>query len=235
MVTLNKLAYDLLAIARGGVATSDDESISLRQIKFWIANTRAQLIREQLQKNHYISHNIKQSLGCVDMEKVDASICCSEESDCTVFRSELQIPNTIEVEGRNLITRVGPISITEPAYSLIPYERVPYIGYTPFKGLNGSIKAFILNNYVYLIVPSNDKIIRKINVQGVFTNPEDLSPFLNCDGEACYTSDSAYPISEHMIERMKKLILETNLKIASTSPSDNQGDSKFNPEININK
>jgi hypothetical protein len=56
MVTKRKLTYDILNIIRGG-KQSDDENISHRQIGFWVDNTRALLIRRDLEKNRSINQD----------------------------------------------------------------------------------------------------------------------------------------------------------------------------------
>ena len=231
MITLNKLAYDLLNIVRGG-KISDDENLSIRQIKFWINNTRAQLIRQDLNKSRSVSRNLVQSLGCVDVESVDASLCCNLEVDCIVYRTAERIPNPIETNHKDLITRVGSVTMGTRAFQFIPYERAAYIGNSPFEGINNSIKAFLFDRYIYLLIPNDDTVMRKINIQGVFGDPTEVGDFNPCDGNECYTDDSYYPISEHMVETMKQMIITTNFKIAASASTDSKGDGKFEVEPN---
>ena len=231
-ITLRQLTYDLLNTVRGG-KISDDEALSERLVQFWIKNTRAQLIREDINKGHSISSNVIQSLGCVDVELVDASLCCGIEVDCNVFRTTVTIPTPIEAYQKDLITRVGPIMVGSRAFDIVPIERIPFLGYTPFKGINEAIRASILNKYVYIFVPKHNKLIKKINIMGVWADPTELSTFNECSGSACYTDESNYPISEHMVERMKSLIIQTDLKVAASAPSDSEGNAKFDVKPNV--
>ena len=47
MATLNEIVYDLRNMTRGGLL-SDDEIMSHDQFKFWVHNTRAMLIRRDI-------------------------------------------------------------------------------------------------------------------------------------------------------------------------------------------
>ena len=233
-LTLNKITFDILNILRGG-NQSDDEQISQRQVHQWIHNTRATLIRNDLNKGRSISDNISQSLGCLTVSQVDASQCCGVNTDCNVYRTTVTLPKPIEINQEDLITRVGPVALGERPFHLIPMERVPYVGYTPFRGINESIKAVYDGGYIYIFVPKSNRVIKKITVEGVFADPTEVRTFNNCSGSACYTNDSAYPISEHMIETMKQMILSTNGKIITQSLTDSKGDSDSKVETNITR
>lgn len=47
MATLNEIAYNIKNLAYGGSATTSEESVGIRQIKFWIHYYRAMFIKEQ--------------------------------------------------------------------------------------------------------------------------------------------------------------------------------------------
>lgn len=227
MATLNSIVYDLANTARGGV-TSDDDSISLRQIKFWVQNTRAKLIKQDLDKRRSINPDLIQSLGCVAVSEVDGSECNCVVLGCKILRTTLPIPRPIELQQRNLLTRVGPILTTDKPFSLISYHRVPFIGNDRFtKKLT---RAFQHNGYIYLINPNDKPLLTKINVQGVFEDPTEAAAFSHCSGDACYTDDSQYPIASWMIEDLKAMVLNTDFRIAVSAATDTKGDAKSNEE-----
>ena len=232
MITLNKLAFDLINIVRGGIR-SDDDTLSLREVKFWIHNTRALLISRDLDKHRSISNNITQSLGCIDVSSVDASACCGVSVNCTVIRTNTTIPNPIEISAKDLITRVGPVDLTAPGYTIIPYQRVAWAGKS--KWTKTSIFAFLHESYIYVMggKEKNINLFKKINVQGVFEDPTEVKTFKNCVGSPCYTDDSEYPISGKHVEVLKQMILQSNLKIATKAPSATSGDAKSNFEAPI--
>lgn len=230
-ISLNHLVYDTANLIRAGV-TSDDDNLSFRQIAFWWHNTRSQLIRQDLNKGRSPSDNIIQHITCLEMIKTDASVTCGVNVGCSVFRSAQQIPKPIESANSDLILRISPIAEGSRPFHLIPYERVPYIGFSPFLPLNNNIKAAVYDRYIFLFVPGKDKVIKRINVDIVAEDPTELAKFCNCTGTACYTDDSPYPISSHMIELGKKMIVDNNLKLLLSVGTDAKGDANSTVQPN---
>ena len=231
MLTLSQISFDLLNIMRGGVS-SDDDLMSLRQIEYWIHNTRALLIQREFDKRRSISSNIVQDLGCIDVSKVDASVCCGVTVGCSVVRTDVKIPNPIETAQKDLITRVGSVSLTDRPYTFIPYQRAPYAGNGKYNGTE--LFAFLHDNYVYVMGKDSEKF-KKINIQGVFEDPTEIKTFKTCSGALCYTNESEYPISAKHIEVLKEMILKTNFKLIIQAPTDVTGDAKSNPELMLNQ
>tara|TARA_R100001591_G_scaffold115056_1_gene130135 strand:+ start:2074 stop:2994 length:921 start_codon:yes stop_codon:yes gene_type:complete len=62
MATLNELAYNIKNMAYGGSTTTGEESISIRQIKFWIHYYRAQMIKEQANEGTGINQMFFQAI-----------------------------------------------------------------------------------------------------------------------------------------------------------------------------
>lgn len=209
MVTINELTFDLLGVLRaGGANITDDEGVTLRQIAFWVKNTRSLLIRQQLSKRQSISDNITQTIKCLDMSPTDASTCCDVSSNCFMIKSNLRIPTPIESNQKDLIERVMPQIVGARSYPFIPYARAAYWGNSPFN--KNQPASFLYNGYLYIM---NSDFIDKVTIQGVFEDPEELANFSNCEGDPCYTQDDRYPISNHMIETMKKMIVDSNFRI----------------------
>jgi len=226
MTTKNHIVFDLLNSARGG-KQSDDENISLRQVGFWVDNTRALLIRRDLEKNRSINPDMIQTLGCVDVAPIDASECPCNPSGCTVLRTVQKIPNAIELHSKNLITRVGPALVGSIPFSLIPYSRAQFAGSNKFT--KKFIKAFQHNGYIYLIGDNPLLItLEKISIDGVFENPSEVGEFTTCAGQSCYTEDDEYPISAWMIEPLKEMINKNNFRIAIAAPTDSSGNASHN-------
>lgn len=235
MATLREITYDILNTIRAGI-TSDDDNLSPRHIEFMIHNTRAKMIRDDLNKGRSLSQNVIQSLGCLDVSPVSATECCGVEIDCDVYRTDVQLPEPVELSQQDLITKVGSIIIGSKPFDVIPIDRVPYLGHTPFKGINEQIYASIHNRYVYLFQKKRRKrLIKKIAVWGIWANPIDAAEFNECSGTPCYTADSQYPVSSHMIEAIKRSILENSLKIAANAPTDQTGNAKSDVQSNLEK
>lgn len=228
MSTLNEITYDLLSVLRdGGLNIKDDEGVTLRQIAFWVRGARASLIRQQLSKRQSISDNIVQTLSCLDVSQIDASTCCDFTTDCYIVRTNSRIPQVIESNQVDLITKVGPMHVSERGYTLIPYARAPFWGSSMFN--KDRPAAFLHDGYVYIM---NSDFIDKISVQGVFEDPTELATFNNCDSVPCYTKDSRYPVSAHMIDTMKKMIIDTNFRVMLQANVDktNNAESSVTPQ-----
>tara|TARA_R100001082_G_C4354444_1_gene156122 strand:+ start:227 stop:1138 length:912 start_codon:yes stop_codon:yes gene_type:complete len=62
MATLNEIAYNIKNLAYGGSATINEESMNIKQIKFWIHSYRAQLIQEDSMSGKGVDHAFYQEL-----------------------------------------------------------------------------------------------------------------------------------------------------------------------------
>lgn len=226
MITLDKLTYNLLNMARGGVL-SDDENISFRQVEFWVHNTRALLIRQDIQKKRAISGNIIQVLPCLDVDIVDASLCpCTVPTGCSVLRTRKTIPKPLEIDEKDLITKVSSIGLTDRGYTLINLFRASWVGYNKYAKNNP--KAFYFDGYIWLIQASDP--VEKINVYGVFEDPTELAAYVDCQNQPCYSNDMNYPVSAWMLPMMEKLIMESNFRIIATTQTDSTGNAKTDTE-----
>lgn len=222
MTTFAQLKYDLLNIARGGIQT-DEDPISLRQIGFWIINTRAELIRQQVNKGNYFGDTVVQTLDCVDVELVDLSQCCNIKTDCVGYRTVNQIPTPIETSYMDMITRVGSVNIISPAFHLIPVTRV---NWELQNKLTFNIpRAFFYGKYVY-VVGNNLVGLKKILVEGIFEDPTEAKGFSDCEGQPCFSDTSVFPISNWMIEQMKTMIMDRDLQLALGLRQDTENDTR---------
>ena len=219
MPSLNELTFDTLSTIKGSTRFSDDSDHTIEHIEFIICNIRAFLIRQDLNKGRSLSDNIIQTLPCIDVQQIDVSECpCSINTDCTIMRTTLQIPKPIELHQKDLITRVAGADVLGKGLSIIPYSRVSTAGLN--RQTANSTKVFLHNRYLYFINPPN---LRKISVSLVLEDPRDASTFNTCSGAICYSNESEFPISAHMIPTLKELVLK-DLKIEIQVPQDNRGD-----------
>lgn len=233
MVTKRKLTYDILNTIRGG-KQSDDENISHRQVGFWIDNTRALLIRRDLEKGRSVNPELVQTI-CSEVIQVDAAECGCLTAGCIVYRTATKIPNAIEIYHKNLILRVGPAVVGSTPFSFISYERAQFANNNRYT--KHIIKAFFHNGYIYLIGESSKlKFLKHISIDLVMEYPEEASDFISCSsGGPCYTDDSEYPIAAWMIEPLKEMVFNLNVKLAASAPSDNNGNAEHDVEPNTTK
>lgn len=217
MASQNQIAYDILFNLEGTSRISDDSEIDIEQIYFKIDSTRAFLIRQDQSKGRSLSDNIIQTLPCLEVQQVSASECCNINSSCTIMRTKLRIPRPIELYQKDLITRVSGTNILSSSWNYIPYAQVEYSGLSKWN--KNSTKWFLKDGYIYIINPPN---LTTITVSGVFERPSDLATYKTCSNQACYSPESEYPISAHMLPTLKQLILE-DLMREKQMPSDQEG------------
>lgn len=224
MASTNELVYSILEKLRPNISSMDD--VDLRLIKSELHKQRALFIRNELNRARTVDPFIIQDLGCVEIEVVDRAECCDITIDCSILRTSLKVPSTIELH--NSITLwVNPIDKIEKSFSFIDYERAKFIKGHRFT--SNQIFAFILNNYIYLISEDDSHSqISHISIRGVFENPEEAAKFNTCDGDACYSDDAPYPLKSWMANYVEGEVYNRLLSKLK-NPKDESNDSKGNP------
>lgn len=228
MSTLQEITYSILDVVKPNNLTSS--SMTEELVKYYVKTVRAQLIKQNLSKNSPLHNSYIQSLGCVSLVTADKSECCEYPVGCKILRTSVPIPNP--VDGNTiLITRVGPVNITEKSYQNIPQERVPFSGKNKYsRGIN---KWFTINNSNYLYILTDESIqsmgLEVINIQGVFEDPEEVGQFKDCTtGVACFNSNSKYPIPDSLIPTLVELVQKKFMLIEASQPIDKTNDNNEN-------
>lgn len=223
MTSLNKLIWDVKLLLRGGAVVSDDDPISDEQVAFWIHAARAVLIRQQLDKGQSVSTNVIQGV-IIPMEQINTGYQSSLLTDCWIARSINPIPKPIETKQTDTI-----YNISAPAYGIIPYTKLPpavmpYSKYNPF-GKNIP-KAYLNNSYLII---ENIDYIENVYIDIIAADPSELGAF-NTPDVTCFDPDQAYPISEHMIDPLKRLIIDTNFRYTLKNLNDSTNNASHNLE-----
>tara|TARA_R110002073_G_scaffold123755_2_gene267541 strand:- start:968 stop:1456 length:489 start_codon:yes stop_codon:yes gene_type:complete len=152
------------------------------------------------------------------LEKVDASKCpCTFTVECPVYRTKIKIPRTVRFNFRDAITHVGDITGLGRIPIIEPYE-VAWLSADKYTANNP--KAYMIEDYMYIY---NPKGIEKINVRGVFEDPEELAGIKSCEG-ACYDADSAFPIPADMIALITSSLINGELKLLISTLVDSEND-----------
>jgi len=191
-MTLDEIAYNILNLLRGG-RSSNDELISVEQIKFNIKHYRAMFIRRDYARNGYVSNHLEQDLGCLELEQVDASRCCNLPQNCPVYRTKEKPPKTVRFNFTDAFTFIGKPNGTGtiPKVESYEIELLPYDKFT-----SGHSKYYIIDDYIYVY---NPKGLEAINVRGVFEDPEDVANFSTCKDGECYDDQSPFPLPMDMV------------------------------------
>lgn len=224
MPTLNELVQDIISTVRGTTRISDDEDIDQELIEYWIINTRNKLIRDDLNKGRTLSENIIQVLPCIPTIIADVSECCTVSTDCTIIRTRDRIPKPIEIQNKDMITRVAGVDVRGQGFSIIPYARLQWAGSS--RWTKNSAKAFYHNGYIYII----NSLATPLSITIVAEDPREAANLSTCNGTPCYTNDSNFPISSWMIPIMKDIILSKDFRLASLGLNDKKNDERADPD-----
>ncbi len=213
----NRIISDIRNIASSG-SNPIEFKIEDKQIEFWCNEIRAMLISQAISKKQDISDTWVQIISCLDLEQVDSSECCEVTTDCYIIRTVQEISTTIETWMDNTILKV-----TLPTGEIItksnPYK-AQYSSYSKYTANKPT--WFIKNNRIYITV---EQLWEKINVWGIFENPSELSTFVSCGGDSCFTYESEYPCSLKMANDITNIVLKTKVYPYLQLPADNTNDS----------
>lgn len=215
-MTLDEIAYNILNLYRGGRSTNN-EHISLEQIKFNVKHYRALLLRRDFQKHNRITRHFEQDLGCIELTRVNASKCCGLPIECEVSRTVDKIPRTVRFNTMDAITHVSDPSglRTIPMVDAITVDWLPYDRYT-----KNERKAYMIEDYLYVYNPNG---MDTINIRGVFEDPEELAKF-ECDGGDCYDPTDSFPLSADLINTITEGIIKGTFVLLPKTVSDTQLD-----------
>lgn len=215
-MTLDEIAYNLLTLVRGG-RSSNDENISLDQIKFNIKHYRAVFIRRDFARNGVITRHLEQDLGCLELVRVDASKCCNLPTTCPVYRTKRKLPRTVRFNFREAITYTGDVTGLGRIPMVEPYE-IQFIPYDKFTA--NKPKTYMIEDYLYLYNPHGQDTI---NVRGIFEDPEEAAKFDSCDGP-CYDDTQPFPMPADMVSLITAGLMNGELKLLSGSFTDDEND-----------
>tara|TARA_R100001463_G_scaffold26997_1_gene62814 strand:+ start:6702 stop:7463 length:762 start_codon:yes stop_codon:yes gene_type:complete len=219
-MTLNEAVYQILEVAAPN--RSDDDVIDNRFLKALIHTKRAHFITNEMNKNRIASPALLQDINCLEMEMADDAECCDFKSGCTVLRSKLEIPMPIAMHNSLGIERIGPVSASQPGYSLMPYEKAIYFGNGRYN--KTGMAAYIRNNRVYVVSPQPTALIDLISVRGIFEDPSELASFTSCSGNPCYNDDASYPLDARTWDYIKEEIISKDMARILSMPQDLEND-----------
>ena len=226
-VTLRTIVNDLLRIVRSSNITSS-ETISLRQIEDWVHQYRGVLLKRDLDKGKKPNPDYIQEIGnirLVPIELVGDDILDERNTTGTViYRTSLEIPKTIDLNFTSGFTYIG--TPTGNRIQLIPESRSEWQRYKKYTA--DDKLCFLRNGYLFVI---NSDALEFITVRGIFEVPSEVSRFVNPITEQPYFDlDSKYPIPINLIPTLKEMILQKELKIEVSSPTNNTNDAVNNPK-----
>lgn len=216
-VTLNGIVTDLLNIIRGSQITQS-EPISKRQLEAWVHQYRAKLIKQDLDKGKMPNPDYIQTIQALELTNIDEAQGTTLTTDRFLLRSNLEIPNTLDLNFKSGYMYIGTVEGDEIQF--MPEQRARW--QTWKKYTKSDKTAFLRDNHLYIY---NDHVIKYITVRGVFEVPTEIS-HLNNPNETItqVTLNSPYPMPISMIPTLKEMILKGELGIEMKAPSDKNND-----------
>jgi hypothetical protein len=208
MATKNEIIYD---IREGLSKYSDDSNIDDRYIIHKVNTVRNKLLTQSLNNFKGIKgKNVLQSF-CTKLEQVDSSTC-GEFSCGTILKSELKMPETLQLVSTQTITRIKPVDILSKKISFINLDRMEFIDGTSFPN---SLYGFLdVDNYMYVYSPKGDyQNMSCVEITGIFANPMELENYAKCcdcpTSNICFDPEiDNYPVFDYMINDIVSIVTQ---------------------------
>jgi len=216
MASLKEISYNILNAYRGGRSTNN-EHIPLKQIMFNVKHYRALLLRRDFQRNGIFTRHVEQDLGCLDLERVNASQCCHLPVECAVSRTKLKLPRTIRFNYNEAITSLTDVTGIN-TIPLVASNTVQFLPHDRFT--KNEKKGYMIEDYLYIY---NADGMDVVNVRGIFEDPEEVAKF-DCGGQSCYDSDGDFPMPLDLVQGITDGILKGTLALVSSTVSDTEND-----------
>lgn len=227
-VSLDSLVYDIINVARGNNVSSS-ETVSFNQVESWIHQYRAKLLKQDLDKGKYANPDYIQSLEAIKVIPVEAPDRTVIRSGTYVYRTNQQIPKTLDLNYKTGI--IGVEDVLGNEIHLMPQGRTQWQSFKKYT--NTDTYAWLNNQYIYISCPS---MLHYISVRGIFELPTEAGNFTNeLINKPNFTTKSKYPLPINMVPVLKQLIFENEFKMIITTGSDKTNDSNNNVQSNEEK
>jgi len=220
--SLPLIIRDLVRIIRGSVETQS-ETISDRQVEYWIHQYRSLLLKQDLDKGKTPNPDYIQEIQGLHLSPVDITEIDDLNIGKYVLRTDLQLPKTINCNFKSGFTYIG--TGTGREIQFVPQSRSFWQQYKNYTSTDPLV--YLKNRYLYLV---NGDIVEYLYIRGVFEIPTEVSKFVNpITGTPSYDVDTdKYPIPTNLLPTLKQMILKQELQIMTNEVSDVSNDSANN-------
>jgi hypothetical protein len=219
MATLDKLAYNIRNIARNGQGNSDDDRLTISQIKFWISYYRAEGVLQTTNYGKDIHPQMVQDLGIVPLVEVDATDtdCPSVEWGCKVKKAV--VPKFVDFPKDRAIVFVGKIDKREP-FILGNADTDYFKSATQFGKMMSRVTT--IGNNMYFQLNKRDLDLEYVNIRGVFENPTEVNQYATSGCEpACFDdAKTEYPLPLNLYVYVLTNILQKELQFTEAAVND---------------
>lgn len=230
-MTLSELSYNIKNLAAAGQGNSDDATLNIRQVEFWIRAYRASAILSWTEYGKSIDPQMVQDLGCVPLVEVDMAdpqesgdncVVCPEWG-CTI--KKIDIPKLIDFPYNRGVLYVGKIDKRTP-FILDSADVSIFKEHTAFgKQMN---RAYLIGNRMYFRLYGNDRDIEYVNIRGVFEDPAKVYQWVKpgCEPKCYNPLVDEYPMPLSMYDYVTSNILQKELNITIKTMDDKLNNAK---------
>lgn len=229
-MTLNHYAYNIRNIGRAGQGNSDDDTLGIRQVKFWVNAWRAVGVLQRTEYGKHIDPQLVQDLGCVPLVTVDISDpnvanseCLCPEYGCTI--KKIILPKLVDFPYNRGIVFVGKLDKRTP-FIIDSADTTVFKESTQFGSL--LTRVYMIGNTMYIKLSPKDKGLKYINVRGVFEDPSAVSSYVSTGCSPICHDDAVdeYPMPLSMYDFVTKNILMTELNMTLSTAEDELNNAK---------
>jgi len=184
---------------------------------------RANIVIDSLSLGMDLSHQMVQTLGCVEVEEHDRSECpCTPPSGCFWLRTLDVLPEFLR------ITSVTGIVVNKqmPRFSFITWDRLRYIPEartaSAQKALYWTVRDSGAGRHLYLY--GGEEMMQKIAISGIWANPMEAAAYPSCGKRSvqavCNPLDTPIYTDKTLINKILTTAWQKLLPVRQTAPSD---------------
>lgn len=209
---------------------SDDSRLTSRHIYNKLLSTRAEILRQTLNKKQKISDWVYQTLSCIELIEAEIHECpCIPPIGCKILKSRYPLPapiTSMDYHGINSVTSIdGNVS-----YSYTTWEAKKYKKASKYTSANPDY--FIKNGYLFVTHKSGPKIL---SITGLFESPLDVYTFMSYCDEDCVDceqcvaySDLEFPLDSSMLETVIQIAVQELIGLFNQNREDQTNNTKDN-------
>ncbi len=198
-MSLNNLIDNILQIVRNNTV-SESEHLSRIQIEKWIISYRAMLIKQDIDKNRDVNDMYITTIEPIHLNRVE------NVPGNFQYMGDKDLPKLIDFN-----YRTGLISVRDMFGNIIQIGSKTKQKYQKYRKYTcKDYIAWFKNDKIYVEGDSNK--LEWISIDVIAEDPTEAA--------ACYNPDDEFPVPAAMIPVITQMILEKELRIMTSMPSD---------------
>lgn len=212
-MTLNEIIDNILLIARNN-NVAESEHLNRAQIEKWVIGYRSMLIKQQIDKGRDVSEAYLTTIEPIHLDR--------EETVPGYFTyvGDKELPKLIDFN-----YRPGVINVRDMFGNIIQIGSRTKAKLQKYrKATCKDYIAWVKNNRIYVDGDSNQ--LEYISVDVIAEDPTELN--------ACFDPDGEFPIPSAMIPVITQMIMQRELSVMITMPSDDSNDAHDDTQNRVN-